>query len=152
MSEGKIFLDVANNAEAKAKVVFDYYKKAAEKIIAEEDAVDAKNITIPYTSSHKVKYVYDEETKRYTRYSKGKKQTDEETGEDVTTKNIIISFRKNVTLNDGEDKGRQDLDNFGSQKGYYITNGSNERRSSNNRCRNSNRKRSRNSSTWLLNL
>lgn len=42
MSEGKIFLDVANNAEAKAKVVFDYYKKAAEKIIAEEDAIDTK--------------------------------------------------------------------------------------------------------------
>ena len=42
MSEGKIFLDVANNAEAKAKVVFDYYKMAAEKIIAEEDSVDAK--------------------------------------------------------------------------------------------------------------
>lgn len=42
MSDGKIFLDVANNAEAKAKVVFNYYKQAAEKIIAEEDAIDAK--------------------------------------------------------------------------------------------------------------
>ena len=42
MSDGKIFLDVSNNAEAKAKVVFDYYKRAAEKIIAEEDAIDAK--------------------------------------------------------------------------------------------------------------
>lgn len=42
MSDGKIFLDVVNNAEAKAKVVFNYYKQAAEKIIAEEDAIDAK--------------------------------------------------------------------------------------------------------------
>jgi len=42
MSDGKVFLDVANNAEAKAKVVFDYYKKAAEKIIAEEDFIDGK--------------------------------------------------------------------------------------------------------------
>ena len=42
MSDGKIFLDTANNAEAKAKVVFNYYKQAAEKIIAEEDAIDAK--------------------------------------------------------------------------------------------------------------
>jgi hypothetical protein len=42
MSDGKIFLDAANNAEAKAKVVYNYYKQAAEKIIAEEDAIDAK--------------------------------------------------------------------------------------------------------------
>lgn len=42
MSDGKIFLDAANNAEAKAKVVYNYYKRAAEKIIAEEDAIDAK--------------------------------------------------------------------------------------------------------------
>lgn len=42
MSDGKIFLDTASNAEAKAKVVFNYYKQAAEKIIAEEDAIDAK--------------------------------------------------------------------------------------------------------------
>ena len=42
MADGKIFLDTANNAEAKAKVVYNYYKQAAEKIIAEEDAIDAK--------------------------------------------------------------------------------------------------------------
>lgn len=46
MADGKIFLDTANNAEAKAKVVYNYYKQAAEKIIAEEDAIDAKIATV----------------------------------------------------------------------------------------------------------
>ena len=87
------------------------------------DAINANNVTIPYTSTHTVKYVYDATTQRYTRYSKGKKQTDEETEEDVTTKNLIISFIKNKPLIDGENKDRQDLENFTTAKGYYITNG-----------------------------
>lgn len=83
----------------------------------------ANTVTIPYGTNHTVKYVYNAETGRYTRYSKGKKQVDEETGEDVTTKNLIVSFIKNTTLDDGENKGRQDLDNFVNAPGYYITNG-----------------------------
>lgn len=87
------------------------------------NAIEANSVTIPYTSSHTVKYVYNAETGKYTRYSKGRKQTDEETGADVTTKNLIVSFIKNTTINDGENKDRQDLDNFTTAKGYYITNG-----------------------------
>ena len=45
------------------------------------------------------------------------------TGEDVTTKNIIITFAENYTLDDGENKGRQDVITVGSLDGYYITNG-----------------------------
>lgn len=88
-----------------------------------EEAVIANTILIPYTNSHKVEYKYDATTKRYTRYSKGKKISDEVTGEDVTTKNIIITFAENYTLNDGENKGRQDVITTGSLDGYYITNG-----------------------------
>ncbi len=83
----------------------------------------ANTITIPYGTNHTVKYVYNAETGRYIRYSKGKKQIDEVTKEDVTTKNIIVSFIKNTTLDDGEGKGRQDLNNFTNADGYYITNG-----------------------------
>lgn len=88
-----------------------------------EDAVIANDIIIPYTSSHKVEYKYDPQTCRYTRYSKNRKITDETTGEDVTTKNLIITFAKNYTLDDGENKGRQDVITVGSLDGYYITNG-----------------------------
>ena len=42
---------------------------------------------------------------------------------DITTKNIIITFAENYTLNDGENKGRQDVLVVGNLEGYYITNG-----------------------------
>ena len=38
-------------------------------------------------------------------------------------KNIIITFVRNSDLNDGENKGRQNLSNIGTFKGYYVTNG-----------------------------
>ena len=101
--------------------VLNYVSKEVE--FDGEDSKIANSVSIPYGTNHVVKYVYDEASKRYVRYSKGKKQTDEATGEDVTTKNIIISFIKNTTIDDGEDKGRQDLDNFTNANGYYITNG-----------------------------
>ena len=91
--------------------------------LTQESAKQASPVNIPYGTNHTVKYVYNQETKRYTRFSKGKKQVDETTGEDVTTKNLIITFIKNTSLDDGEGKGRQELDNFTNADGYYITNG-----------------------------
>jgi len=88
-----------------------------------ENGVGADTIEIPYSKSNLVKYEYDAETQRYTRYSKGKLQKDWDTDETVTTKNIIITFAKNTTLNDGENKDRQNLDNVKTLNGYYITNG-----------------------------
>lgn len=87
-----------------------------------ENGQDATDVKIPYNSYNVVEYKYNEETQRYTRYSKGKKQTDWNTGEDITTKNIIITFVNNVTIS-GDEKGRQDLGNIGTKDGYYITNG-----------------------------
>lgn len=83
----------------------------------------ANKIIIPYSTLHKTSYIYDEANKTYTRYARGTKQTDFETGESITTKNIIITFVKNTVLNDGENKDRQNLSNIGTFKGYYITNG-----------------------------
>jgi hypothetical protein len=99
--------------------VLNYVSK---EVNLESDTV-ANSVTIPYASNHKVKYVYDSETGRYTRYSKGKLQTDSATGENITTKNIIITLVYNYTLDDGENKGRQTLNNVGTANGYYITNG-----------------------------
>ena len=88
-----------------------------------DSEIIASNITIPYSSSYKVTYKYDEETKRYTRGYNKVTQKDWDTEELVTTKNIIITFAKNYTLNDGTGKGRQNLSNIGTLDGYYITNG-----------------------------
>ncbi len=88
-----------------------------------EEGIGATTVTIPHSTYQKVEYKYNEETARYTRYARNKLQTEWETGEEVTTKNIIITFCNNYTLNDSENKGRQGLYNIGEHKGYYITNG-----------------------------
>ena len=95
----------------------------AKEVNFDETAKVASKVSIPYSNNHTVQYVYDEATGRYTRYSKSKKQTDGLTGQDVTTKNILVVFIKNTTLNDGENKDRQDLNNLAIADGYYITNG-----------------------------
>ena len=88
-----------------------------------ENGIDAETITIPHSSYQKVEYKYNEETGKYTRYARNKLQSEWYTGEEVSTKNIIITFCDNYTLQDAENKGRQGLYNTGEFKGYYITNG-----------------------------
>ena len=85
-----------------------------------EEGQAADTVIIPYSDNNTVKYTYDEETKEYTRYSRGKEQTDWNTKNTVTTKNIIITFAKNTSM---DSKDRQDIENVGTLDGYYITNG-----------------------------
>lgn len=105
--------------KSEAESVLNY---VADEVTLEEGQ-DAETITIPYSTSYAVTYKYDEKTKRYKRSTKKSVQKDWKTGEEITTKNIIITFAKNSNLNDGSSKGRQDLENVGTLDGYYITNG-----------------------------
>ena len=88
-----------------------------------EDAVVANEVLIPYSNSTKPGYTYDEENKVYLRIVNGTPNTDYVTKEQLTFKNIITYQVANYTLNDGENKGRQDIKNIGSGTGYYITDG-----------------------------
>ena len=88
-----------------------------------EEGQVANTVTIPHSTLQVVKYVYDTENKVYKRYARNKEQKDWDTGDTITTKNIIITFCDNYTLNDSENKGRQGLKNIGTFDGYYITNG-----------------------------
>ena len=101
------------------KSVLNY---VVDEVNLEEGQV-ADTITIPHSDLQTVTYEYDEENKVYVRYARGEEQTDWETDEPVTTKNIIITFCNNYTLSDSENKGRQGLKNIGTFDGYYITNG-----------------------------
>lgn len=116
-------LEIANRKEyettSKIESVLNYVGDEFEL----ESDMEATEITIPYSKYNTVKYEYDEEAKNYVRYSRDTKQVDWDTKEDVRVKNIIIVKCKNTTLNDGENKGRQTLDNIGTLEGYYITNG-----------------------------
>ena len=88
-----------------------------------EDGQVANAVTIPHSDSHTVKYTYDENNKVYKRSARGLAQTDWDTGDAITTKNIIITMCDNYTLNDKENKDRQGLKNIGTFNGYYISNG-----------------------------
>lgn len=103
---------------SKKESVLNY---VAEEFNLESD-IQATKITIPYSDSNVVEYEYDSTTKRYTRYSRDKKQVDWTTGETVTTKNIIIVKCNNYKIS-GDTAGRQTIDNVKALKGYYITNG-----------------------------
>ena len=83
----------------------------------------AEKVSIPFSNSQNVTFEYDADNKVYVKYANNKKQVDWVTKEDVTFKNVIVTFIENYTLKDTENKARQGLLNTGEKKGYYITNG-----------------------------
>lgn len=88
-----------------------------------EEGQGAISVTIPHSTLQTVRYEYDEQNQVYKRYARNKAQTDWDTGNNITTKNIIITLCDNYTLQDSENKGRQGIYNIGTLDGYYITNG-----------------------------
>ena len=87
------------------------------------DAQSAEEVIIKYSDYHTTSYEYDEENKVYKRSMSNVANVDLVTGEQYTAKNIIVYSVSNYTLNDGENKGRQEINNIGSGNGYYITDG-----------------------------
>ncbi|MBQ4528915.1 MAG: DUF3048 domain-containing protein [Clostridia bacterium] len=83
---------------------------------------DVVNIDIPYSAYYRVSYEYDNENGVYKRYVDGKEHMSQ-TGDILTAENIIIYQIENFNLKDNDNVGRQDLNNLGSGKGYYITKG-----------------------------
>lgn len=112
--------DAKYNLTSNKESILNY---VVEEVELGETSLVASSVVIPHSTSQKVKYEYDEVTKRYTRYARNKLQKDYYTDEEITTKNIIIQFVDNYTLKDVENKGRQGLSNIGTFDGYYITNG-----------------------------
>ena len=88
-----------------------------------ESEMIANNINIKYSYLQSSSYVYDKERKVYLRSMRGIEHRDRWTDEQFYAKNILVLYIKNTLLDDPEDKGRQELYNIGSGKGYYITNG-----------------------------
>ena len=88
-----------------------------------EGAKTANNVSISYSNTYISSYVYDAENGYYLRSVNGKAHTDYVTKNQYHFKNIITYQVKNTTLNDGENKGRQNIENVGSGTGYYISDG-----------------------------
>lgn len=87
-----------------------------------EGAKPANNVNIRYSASVTTSYTYDAEAKVYKRSVNGKAHTDYDTKEQYTAKNIITYQVTNSAIS-GDKKGRQEFNNLGEDKGYYISNG-----------------------------
>lgn len=88
----------------------------------EDGSTKADNISIKYSTSVTTSYEYNLEDKLYYRSVNGNVQKDYVTKKQYTAKNIVISYVDNGFISD-DSKGRQELSNIGTGKGYYITDG-----------------------------
>ena len=87
-----------------------------------EGVISANNVYIKYSNTTKNNYVYDTENKVYLRSVNGKEQKDYVSGKQLSVKNIIVYDVKYSKI-PGDTAGRQNIDNVGSGKGYFITSG-----------------------------
>lgn len=85
-----------------------------------EESSKVKEFKVPYSSSIVNSYIYDEDTKLYNRSVNGNPQKDYVTGEQLAVKNIIVYNVQNYAL---DNKGRQNINNIGEGKGYFISEG-----------------------------
>ncbi|ABN51396.1 MAG TPA: DUF3048 domain-containing protein [Hungateiclostridium thermocellum] len=100
------------------EMVFKYHNRDQEL----EGGKKAEKINLSYSGEYKSYYEYDADKKLYLRFRNGKPHIERQTGEQLTTKNIIIQKVRNYDIK-GDQYGRQNLDTVGSGEGYYITNG-----------------------------
>lgn len=87
-----------------------------------EGAIPANKVDIKYSSNTTTNYKYDTDNNIYLRSVNNKSQNDYVTGKQLTVKNIIV-YKVKYSNIQGDDKGRQTIDNVGNGTGYYISNG-----------------------------
>ena len=126
-----------HNAITNMEAITEYSEKKGYRMTSDKDSVlnyvadevqleignVANIVNIPYTSSYKLAFKYNTETKLYERHLNGSVQKDWISSDKITTKNIIITFANNYTTEEENGYGRQQIENIGNLKGYYITNG-----------------------------
>lgn len=86
------------------------------------DNQEANYVSVEYSSSVTSSYEYDSVNKVYKRSVNKKEHKDYVTKEQYTFKNIIVYEVANSYIS-GDSSGRQNLNNVGSGKGYFISEG-----------------------------
>ncbi len=103
--------------------VLDYSSKEIN-LDEKDNSIQANSVYIKYSGVRSTSYKYDSDKKVYLRSqgtSRGEyNHIDAVTNKQYTAKNIIVYQVKSYSI---DSYGRQALDNIGSGKGYYITNG-----------------------------
>lgn len=93
---------------------------------AEPQGEDCTSINLTYSGFYRVGYTYNAEKALYERSVDGKNHVSQ-TGDVFTAKNIIIYSVANYDLNDGQNKGRQNINNIGNGEGWYVSLGKAEK-------------------------
>ncbi len=100
------------------KLSFKYYEIITP--LTGKGLKKAKEVGIRYNSQADNRYVYDAKTKLYMRYRNGAKHMERVSGKQLSTGNILVQFVSNSGII-GDYKNRQELNNIGTGKGWYIT-------------------------------
>lgn len=93
---------------------------AEEEVTPQGTAAD--QVDLPFTTQITTSFTYDPENKVYKRFQYNGPHIDENNGEQLTTKNIIVQYAT-ITHIPGDKEGRRDVKLVAQGKGVYITNG-----------------------------
>lgn len=107
--------------ETDTKVPFRYSVRNIE--LDKNKSKKISSVEGAYHIGNKTVFTYNDETKKYTKTSKGILQKDENTNENLELKNIIILKTDVTVLQDGEHKDRKNVRTTGKLEGIYSTNG-----------------------------
>lgn len=102
--------------EAGYQGMFQFYDEETEPM----SGTAASTVKVHYSDYQVGEFYYDATTGQYERWQSGSPQIDDQTGETLTFKNILI---QSVNMRVIDDAGRRDVDLVGSGTGYYITEG-----------------------------
>lgn len=97
------------------------YSVDAIDLSSKESNQVAKYVALKF-SSYTVKFIYDEEKGEYLKRQNNTDMYDYNSKERMTTKNIIV-YQNSYSYISGDNKGRLNMNNIGSGKGYFISNG-----------------------------
>jgi rRNA maturation RNase YbeY len=98
--------------------MFDFYDEPTKP----NGADSATEITVPFSTSYPITFKYDAETELYSVFERQNEQMDIESGEQLTTTNIIVQLTT-LSVIPGDRDGRLNVTTTGSGEGYIITNG-----------------------------
>ena len=84
---------------------------------------EANTVVVPFSNGYVTKFQYDSGSGVYKRYQSDQPHIDENNGQQLEFKNIIIQYT-NIRLIPGDAEGRRDVELVSSGEGLYITNGS----------------------------
>lgn len=90
--------------------------------IVPEGGKDCNKVTTAFNQGLEPYFTYDSENKVYKRFENGAEQIDENTGAQLTFKNIIIQYAPHRYI-EGDESGCLDIELTGSGEGYYISDG-----------------------------